>query len=387
MAWHDILGQTQAVGLLQRAIKSERVAHAYLFHGPDGTGKRAAAVELAATLLCSRKKATVHACGRCTNCTGAYALRHPDLHILLPQPLDATPDEVAACIRALAENPYAVVEVSRRSNTTRAVATNKQSFYSVRQVSEELHSVLSLHPALGGYHVAVIVQADAMREPAANALLKLLEEPEARTVLILTTSRTDRLLPTVLSRCQRVRFGLLDEETVARALEERQGTDRESARLYARMAGGSYSAAVDLLASSEMLKKARDDALYFLGHSYTRRAGNMTGVVDGMIQGGRDHVKSVLEHALILIRDLLLLHTLGDEASITNVDQESEIVSFASRLQSADFYAIARLVEEGHRLVGRELNLRVLLITLAHAVGRAMRGKGAGALYLPLAQR
>ncbi len=379
MAWNNILGQQQAVSLLRHAIASGRIGHAYLFHGPDGVGKRAVAIEMACVLQCDHARDT--ACGACLSCIKVRELRHPDVHVLLPQPNDATQEEVSERLLSLAKDPYATIDFNRRASGK--PVSNKQAFYPIRRIRDDLYHILSLRPREGKYRIVVITQADAMKEPAANSFLKLLEEPGPETVLILTTSRTDLLLPTILSRCQRVRFGLLDESSVAAALQRREGLEARTAQLYARMAGGSCSAALEL-ASSSALQTERQSALQFLKHSYMRRPENQLPLIDELVKGGRDHTKSVLVHILVWIRDLTLWRVLEEDANITNVDMEKAVASFASRLGRADLDGMARLVDECRMFVGREINLKILLVALSQAIGRAMRTPDAGNLYVPL---
>jgi len=380
MAWRDnVLGQPQAIGLLRRAIESDRVAHAYLFHGPDGIGKRAAAVEMACTLLCTRQEGV--ACGECTGCIGTRKLQHPDVHVLVPQPSDVMPEDVGVYIQTLAKNPYATVNFSRGGK-----ASGKQARYSIDRIRRDLQQVLSLRPRAGGYRVVVMIQADTMNEPAANAFLKLLEEPGDRTVLMLTTSRVDQLLPTIISRCQRVRFVPLAEETIAEALEHRESLKPNDARLYARMAGGSYSTALGL-ALNETFQQDRETARTFLQLAHARNAKMQVAQIEELARGGREYVKGVLEHVLVWIRDLLLWHVLRNDAVITNIDQRDFIADFSHRLRYEVMGAMADLVDEGRVRAATEIYLKALLLTLSHALGHVMQGGRVESLYMPLTQR
>ncbi len=382
MAWGDVLGQAQPLSILRRAIVSGRLAHAYLFHGPEGVGKCAAALAFARVLLC--RDSGDEACGNCTGCKYTGLLQHPDLHVLFPQPTDATQEEVGARLQALAQDPYAVMNFARRKQVLGRAPSNKQAFYPIDRIKQELRTALTLHAAYGGYRVVVLTQADTLGEPAANAFLKFLEEPGDETVLILTTTRTEQLLPTIVSRCQQVRFAPLDESSIAAALVERRDIANDSALLYARMAEGSYTVALDL-ASQDTLQAERKVALEFLGYAYMRHAQRQMRLMEQIIGGGRDHVLRVLDHALVWIRDLLLWQVFAEEARITNIDRTASVAKFASRLGHADLDAMARLVEEGRFLVRRNMNLRIVLIALSQAVGQAMRRASTGKLYVPLA--
>ncbi|MEM9997547.1 MAG: DNA polymerase III subunit delta', partial [Bacteroidota bacterium] len=244
-----VLAQDRALGVLRRALATDRVPHAYLFHGPDGVGKRAAALHLAQALQCENRGRSVPAdqpCGQCLPCTKVARLLHPDIHVHFPRPKDASVEDLTARLQRLAANPYAEVDYRRRPSLDDAdAASNKQAIYSVDYTREIMHT-LRYAPAEGAYKVALLLDVDAMNQESANAFLKLLEEPPPRTVFVGTCERPDRLLPTILSRCQRLRFDPLPIAAIQQALVERDGLDGDRASFLARLADGSYTRALTL---------------------------------------------------------------------------------------------------------------------------------------------
>lgn len=185
MPFDRIEGQPRAVALLARAIAGERVAHAYAFVGPAGSGRTSAALTLAEALLCGQATAA-GGCGQCRACRLVAARQHPDLHVIAPTPPEKNP------------------------KGARAVRIGD-----VR----ELERVASLRPVMAAVKVFVIDDADRLTDDAPQAFLKTLEEPPPRTVMILVLA-TPRALPaTVLSRCQVVRFAARPDprEAAARA--------------------------------------------------------------------------------------------------------------------------------------------------------------------------
>ena len=160
LPWHE-----GARSRLETAVAGGRLPHALLLHGPEGVGKERFAAVLAGALLCSRRGTALVPCGECADCSLSHAGSHPDLHWLR-------------------------VPEDRKSIGVDAV----------REACEQL-GMTSLR---GGYRVAIVSPAHAMTANAQNALLKTLEEPSPRTLLVLVTSQPSRLLPTLRSRCQRV---------------------------------------------------------------------------------------------------------------------------------------------------------------------------------------
>jgi len=163
-----IVDQPRAVDLLQRALGGDRVAHAYAFVGPAGSGRMTTALAFAQALLCA-----TGGCGACRDCVAAAARQHPDLHVLVPTPPETNP---------------------KGKPVVRVVPLREM----VRQTS--------LRPAMSRRRVLVVDGADSMTEGTPETILKFLEEPAPGTVIILILSRARAVPATIISRCQLVRF-------------------------------------------------------------------------------------------------------------------------------------------------------------------------------------
>jgi DNA polymerase-3 subunit delta' len=177
-----IEGQPRAVELLQRALASDRVAHAYAFVGPAGSGRTTVALAFAAALVCDAR-----GCGRCRSCALVASRQHPDVHLIVPTPPPRNP-RGAPAIRIA----------------------------DIRQLEHEA----GLKPLMAPRKVFIVDDADRMTEDAPEAFLKTLEEPPDRTVLILVLPRVRALPATVLSRCQIVRFEARSSARIAEDMAE-----------------------------------------------------------------------------------------------------------------------------------------------------------------------
>ncbi len=218
MAWHGIEGHDPIVEQFRLAIRRGRLASSFLFVGPEGVGKRTFALRLAQALLCdTRPEAELDPCGACPACCQVAGGSHPDVHVVgKPAEKSALPVEIL---------------IGRREHRGR----------------EGLCHDMSLRPYSGKRRIAVIDDADYLFAEGANALLKTLEEPPPKSVLILIGTSPARQLPTIRSRCQMVRFGRLPEETVAELLR-REGLldDPGRAEQLALFSEGSLTLAVEL---------------------------------------------------------------------------------------------------------------------------------------------
>jgi DNA polymerase-3 subunit delta' len=388
MAWSSVLDQNRVVQTLRRALAQERVAHAYLLHGPDGVGKRAVAYEMARALQCPEQ--ADEACNACPTCRKTRRMVHPDVHVNLPHPWsqekDRDEEDMGARIRRLGENPYAAIDYVRRPSLSDPSETsNQQVYYRIEQVRQDIIQPMSLARGEGRYKVNILIDAEKMREEAANAFLKLLEEPPPQTVFLLTTNRPDQLLPTILSRCQQLRFDPLLPDTIEEALVDREEMDPGTASMLARMADGSYSRALEL-AENDALMTSRELVLDFFRAAYTQKVESLDRCIQELQNQGRERVKNVLRLMLRWMRDLLLYRTMGEAAPLVNVDQKEAVARFCDNLPDADLEGMVTLVEEAMELAERNVRVSLVLKALAHGLTRAMRGQEVEALYVPLSE-
>jgi DNA polymerase-3 subunit delta' len=203
-----------------------------------------------------------------------------------------------------------------------------------------------------------------MGEEAANAFLKTLEEPAPQTLLILTSSHRERILPTILSRCQEIRFELLNDEEVATALVERNGAESINARLIAKLSSGSYSRGVELLSGD--LNQLRHDVISFLRAALRRSPQAVHGEIE-RLTGNADRTR--LERTLALLqlwlRDAYALRLTGREDLVINSDQLKDIQSFNSKFASAPLEEMIGDIEKTIRAIRSNAQISLAFIVLS----------------------
>ena len=233
-------GQDRVAALLQRAIARDRVPHAYLFSGPAGAPMMDTAMALACALDC--EVARGEGCGECEQCSKIIAGIHPDVVTLV------------------------------REGAAQIVP--------IESVRNQVIARIGLPPHEAAVRVFVVEEATALAPPAANALLKTLEEPPPRTLFVLCTTAPEQLLPTIRSRCQRVRFGggtatqdgdPLRAERIAKLGEELAG-DEHDPTLPVRVAEGKGDAGPVLIAAAQVLHGVARDAAARANTALARKA-------------------------------------------------------------------------------------------------------------------
>jgi DNA polymerase III subunit delta' len=210
----DIFGQDEAIGSLRAAIASDRLPHGLIFAGLEGVGKATTAAGLAAFFLCE-KPGERDACGKCRSCAAMGSGNHPDYHVITKE----------------------LARVRDKSGTSKATQLP------INVIRYDLAEPAGRKTVMGRGKFFVVEQAELMTDAAQNALLKTLEEPAGRCLIVLLTTHANELLPTIRSRCQVIRFASLPVQLVVKQLQ-RRGIDASMAEAAAEFSDGSLGLAI-----------------------------------------------------------------------------------------------------------------------------------------------
>lgn len=311
-----VRGQQRVVQTLQRSLAAKRVAHAYLFEGPAGCGRRTTALALLQALFCQSPSGD-DACGNCPACRKLVAGSHPDIHLLTPLP-------------------------------------DKRDI-SIEQV-RELQQMLALRPFEAPRKACLIEPAERMNEKSANALLKTLEEPPGHAVMILLTTQADLLLSTIRSRCQHLRFSPLDDATLTDLLVT-QGMARETASELAPLAEGSMERAMSL--DGEGDEARRRELLQLLSRAALRQIDTVFDAAEAL-SGGRDETAATFDLLIALVRDLVLLTTAG-HSGVVNLFLLQELIAEAEHFSPEHAMEALELALATRRAVQGNANPKLAL--------------------------
>ncbi len=251
-----IHGQDKAIELLERAITSHRVAQAYLFSGPKGVGKFTTALYFGMALNCLNEQKR-RPCGECASCRKFLHYNHLDFLYLFPTPNMDFKEDGSFGNNKFIKEYEAFIDNKKRSPW-------QEFFFSVnseirRDAIRVVQYKMSMANNEAKYRICIIEDADLMNNNTANAFLKTLEEPPDNTVIILTTTQPERLLPTITSRCQQIKFNPVRRQIIQEHLMKEFGADPTIASSVAKLVNGNLELAINLLENSD--SDARDFAL------------------------------------------------------------------------------------------------------------------------------
>jgi DNA polymerase III subunit delta' len=365
MGWNSIIGQERIKSILKRSFLSGKLAHAYLFYGPEGVGKDAAAIEFAKLLNC-KAPLDGYACDVCSNCVRIGKLQHPNLKLIVPLPVGRNEKEGDDPFKGLDESvmrAYQEAVADKAIDPYRKIMLPRATTIKISSI-RDIRKSLILSPADSGRTVVIISDAHMMLNPASNSLLKTLEEPAAGTVIILTTPFHDRLLPTIVSRCQPVRFELLRESDIRTALMHRNsGMSAEEADMISRMANGNFLRAQEL--TTEDLVNRREEMLDMLRLIVARPPTVWVSAVERLAAAND---RPSLERSLLLLnlwlRDAMVLRE-GDADAVMNIDQREPLEKFVRHFDRADLTGVIEAVDRAIALVGKNVYLSLIIMNLA----------------------
>ena len=371
MAWSNVIGQDRVKQILINAILNEKVAHAYLFYGPEGVGKDAMAIEFAKALNCERKKG--EACDECKTCKGISEFSHPNVKLVFKLPLGKNETKYDSPLEKLDESEIKIIQeqVKLKSQNPYHKITipraNSIKINSIREIKMEIsHSTF-----IPGWRVVIVSEADAMTEQAANAFLKTLEEPTPKTVIILTTSNKDRLLPTITSRCQLVRFSYLSDDEIAKALVDRYGLSEARARLVARLANGSFGKAIELLDVTVEDKRIRP--IDFLATIASGKIVKLLIEIEKIVTDyERSEIENFLQVILTWFRDALMVKV-GMVDKVININMLERLKKFVANYGEFEYQNAISLVEKAIEQVEKNVQLNLILINLSLELSELMK--------------
>ncbi|MBT4137249.1 MAG: DNA polymerase III subunit delta' [Candidatus Latescibacteria bacterium] len=348
-----VIGQQRAVHFLNGLVHKGRIPHALLLSGENGTGAAAAALTFARVLHCENEDNLP--CLKCNGCLKTSGLNHPDLSILFPFSARTKEETVQTTLRQVVADPYGYT------------LPDDHATISVDQI-RGLQRQFAYGAYQGSWRTSVIMHADRMRPESANALLKTLEEPPPQSLIILVVSQVEVLLPTIISRCQFLKFPPLQPEDIQVALIER-GLEEMKAGSVARSCGGNFRRALEVEAGN--LAELQDRAFRFLDALVWGADGRTYAALE-QLASDRQAVFDVLKHAEAWLRDALLLQA-DKQTSVVHAERMEDV----QRL--ADAFDVGRLCDTVSQLESlREMNARNVNLQLGLlSFWRSVRGYAA----------
>jgi len=367
--WTNIIGQERAKEILRNIFSSERISHAYIFYGNEGVGKDAAAVEFAKLLNCDNRINKTEACDKCKSCLEIDSFKSPLFKFItaLPSGKNETEEDT---------NPLEKLEKEDFTNYLSGIEFKVRDKYhkislpkandirisSIRQIKKDIY----LTGKIGKKKIFLISGAERMNPQSSNSILKILEEPPKDSVLILTTSRVNSIISTIIGRCQKIKFDNLKKSHIADYIERK--AERISSReleFYSEISEGSITKCNEILEKNFLdLREKVMDVLTAIVTNKQLKLGNEIDYVIG--KKDKQRIRQFLILLNIWFADIMFKSN-GNDELIINKDKIDRINKFVSNFNSEN-YKIINTIEDAIKDLESNIFPDLLLYNLSFKI-------------------
>ena len=352
----NIIYNSRGWQIISRSFDLDRTGGTYLFYGPDGVGRWFTAISYAALLNCeepakNENQITIP-CGQCRNCLNIFALSFESLKLILPIPphenkLDKAIDLTNERLDIKRGEPFQILSASTSTNIPVAMA-------------REVKKTLSLRAPKGHKRVVLFYQMEKMRTSSADALLKIIEEPPADTVMILVCHKPDSLLSTIQSRSMKIKLDKNRSEDIENYLLANYELSEKRASLVSRLSSGSVGRAIDMLGDDDDDTTSQRAVFFMLFKSLfiDEKADTLAHINEVLSLRDQSEIVELLRLWQLLIRDCSSYAVTLEENDITNIDFKPEIINL-SRYFAGSTLGLSMIAEIKNTLADLRRNVHI----------------------------
>lgn len=376
MLFKQVAGNSAIKQNLIQQVQHNRVSHAQLFFGPEGSGTLPMAIAFAQYLSC-KNRSDIDSCGTCPSCIKYDKLVHPDFHMVFPVNTNNSVKKDATCDDFISEwrtsifnNPYLNVYDWLKN----LGIENKAGNIGTAEGSNIIRK-LNLTTYEGDYKIMLIWMPEYMNAQASNKLLKILEEPPDKTLFILVAESREQLLVTIQSRTQATRFKpVADKEVIDFLIEEVQ-IDANRAGQIALLSEGNLNLAIKLAQEAELLQKDIDDFLDWMRVCYKINMQKLILWVDKMAGAGRENQKNFLSHSLQFTRQTLMMNLQLSELVKLSGNDKEQLKKFSLFVHAANGDDLLETFDKAYYALERNANAKILFLNLSFRISTLLNRK------------
>jgi len=376
MLFREVIGQKEVKQRLLNMVREDRTPHALLLFGPTGNGKLSLAVAMARYLTCTDRRPE-DSCGVCPACIKSAKLVHPDVHFVLPvlKTIKIPKDPVTDLF--LEEWRYAFLanpNISESQWYEAIGAENKQGIINVEE-SRSILRKLNMKPYESDHKVMIIWLPERMHQSAANKLLKMIEEPPDRTVIILVSEQTDRILPTIISRTQLLFVPPLSPDHIREGLKKEGVDDPGLLEDAVSKSNGNFNTALQTLQQDGQSQKHFDMFTSLMRLCYTRNIHGINDWVEQVAASGRERQKELLDYSLEMLRENFIMHLGKRELNYMTRREAGFSEKFSPFIHQGNIHRLVEAFSDAANHIEANGNPRIVLMDMSVGVIRLLMQK------------
>ena len=365
MYFHDIIGQDDLKARLMETARRGVVPHAQLFSGRNGAGTFPLALAYARYLNCTERTET-DACGHCRSCLQFNELAHPDLHFVFPIVSDkkrkrtVCDDYLDEWRTLLRQRVYFDLDMWLDQMET----SGKQALIYAEE-SDQIIRKTTLRIYEAEYRVLLVWMPERMNAACANKLLKLIEEPPARTVILMVTDTPAGILGTILSRAQRLDVRPIESDALAHALEQRHHLPADEARRIAHLSHGDLLTAERIMGSDERERLFLDFFKRIMRNAWKRDVREMKRTADELAALTREQQRAFLTYAQHMVRENFVRRFRSDDLNYLRPDEAEFSIRFSRFVNERNVFDFTNELAEAERHIAQNGNSKMIFFDLS----------------------
>lgn len=370
MLFSEVVGQNTVKNKLIQSADKNRIAHAQLFLGPEGSGNLALALAYAQYLNCVNKTMS-DSCGKCVSCIKYNKLIHPDLHFSYPiiaiDKNTVSTDYIKEWRTAIAENPY----LNYNQWLTYLEAENKQGNIPIAECHDIIKK-LTFKSFEAAYKVLIMWLPEYLKETG-NVLLKIIEEPPPDTIFLLVAENYDDLIGTITSRMQLMKINRISDQDLNNILISKNELSQDEASQLVFLSEGNYNKVLQLLAEN----KNNNDEIFqkWMRACFANKGKELILLIDEISALGREKQKILLEYSINLFRECILINSGASQMVRLFGKELTFIQNFSSYVNIFNSSKIIEEFNKAHYHIERNANSRILFLDLSVKTGKMLRSK------------
>lgn len=366
MLFREVIGQEHIKQRLVESFNQGRIPHAQLFSGIEGNGKMALALAYAQYVNCQNRQET-DSCGVCSSCVKYAKLEHPDLHFVFPVVAKGSSSSSKVSDYYIKEwrsylqlSPY----ISINGWVNQLNAENKQpQIYADESAS--IVNKLSKKAYEAEYKVMLIYSPERMNITCSNKLLKLIEEPAPKTLILLVSDTPEDIITTILSRCQNISIPPIKAAAISHELKQNNGLGEDIAKRIGRMASGSYLRALDMLEQDEDEQFNFEQFRSLMRLAFQKNVIGLKEWSDSMSRLGREKQKHFFIYAQHLVRESFMANFRQEELNYASPIEEEFVSKFAPYNNERNVTAMLGQMEDAQFHIERNVSAKMVFFDLA----------------------
>lgn len=379
MQFKDIQGHDHIKSLLIQTVKENRISHAQLFLGPEGSGKLALAIAYAQYVSCPNRTET-DSCGVCPQCQKYQKLIHPDLHFVYPVVKTKSGDTHPVSDNFIDSWRKFVLQRNyhRLDDWYDFIGSDNAQGAIFAQESQEIIRKLSLKTFESEYKVMVIWMPEKMNETCANKLLKMIEEPPPKTLFLLVSENEEMILTTIRSRTQLVKIGSPTYDDIVLSLKkEYPDSDSNAIESAAMLANGNYMTAVDVLGQLREGGEPPEFGLFtsLMRDSYSLKYDQIVKLSDTLSKLGREKQKQFFDYCQRMVRECFMLSSVSSELVRMTPTEMGFAQKFAQFIHQGNVSQISSLLSDACSNIERNAYGKLVFTDLAIKISSQLRIK------------